>query len=890
MGFFSQYDSQSASDSGCSGSQSSSDDDEVSPAASLVPAKRDKKGGRGDGTPVFLASWLVKYPWLECSVPYQVAEQTVTMQKPGRANAKTGLTTVKKVNYVLAPPEAMWKCRVCSDPTLSQLGALSSNEKLSSTGHRHDTIKRADRFASHGADARHIHLMNVELASLHGNADGIMLPAKLTVTLTTDEELLAGFFVNVYYTARNEGSLMNVEPLRQLSMYHGVQMPLKQTHYQVVEICQAWADVYRDVQEELIIANDDIFGITGDGSADGAGIEWEAMGLCLIGDDGKPNQHFFELEEVDLEASRDNESPDSQALLCTYGNAFQRRLPRLADFMKTGRTWTDCTPGAALDGASVNMGKYEGLKALLETKAPWLVTVHAVAHRVELATAVAFNEVPYYRTDFDSVTREVYSTINKSPKTRANCKKIAEDLDSDRFVSLCRLHGIRWQRALQRAVKAVFTDWRVLCIDFQERGKKQTRQAALSQDSRGKYLRTPVADFKNVTYSRKFQGSGWHTGQIKAVLPTNGNDFDLEEACLKGVYQDKHVEFLHKAELLDLLEADDPELAQNSLYKLYSGVADGQYLCTLGFMIDVRTILAELSELCQRGTLLAADVNLKLEAVRDRIISLQEKPGPTENAISSKFDTERELYRGIAVPHWKDGRKQYLVDRKRYLKKLLEVLGGEGMTGVLHDNMNTLLNVPAYPINDHQAMLDHGQEAIAELARHFHHFFKFGRRADGIESVEEMIPKLQLQWTCVMRAVRKDAYALKRKGLHTYQPSELIAHINLKLGHLYPELCFLLKVCVKVPLDTSCCERWISLLNRLKSKTRNRLSNTLLQNLMFICANGPANLKGLPVQAALKKWRAGQKRGRYQGKWKADHEAVVSYMARRFGVGDSDSD
>ena len=31
-------------------------------------------------------------------------------------------------------------------------------------------------------------------------------------------------------------------------------------------------------------------------------------------------------------------------------------------------------------------------------------------------------------------------------------------------------------------------------------------------------------------------------------------------------------------------------------------------------------------------------------------------------------------------------------------------------------------------------------------------------------------------------------------------------------------LAYLLKICLKVPLDTSCCERWFSLMNRLKSK------------------------------------------------------------------------
>ena len=328
-----------------------------------------KRGGNDDGEARFIASWLVDYPWLVCSQNYTIAEQEIEPALPTeKRHKRRGKTAygashkVKRQSYVLAPPEALWKCVCCTDGSISQLGALSNNDFLSTCGVRHGSVRHCDKMSKHGTDKKHLHLYSMYMAITLGDGSHKGLPMKLnTKMLSTDDELLAKFFVNVYYTSRWEGSLTNVEGSRQLCMYHGVQMPKKLTaHYMVVEIVQAWADIYREEQNQRVAKNENVFGCNGDGSTDVAGTEWEVIGLCIMDDDGKPTNEFFELEEVDLESSKDHESPDAQALMCTYGNAFQRRLPHLADFSKTGKTWTDHVPGMSLDGASVTLGSMRG--------------------------------------------------------------------------------------------------------------------------------------------------------------------------------------------------------------------------------------------------------------------------------------------------------------------------------------------------------------------------------------------------------------------------------------------------------------------------------------------------------------------------------------------------
>ena len=61
----------------------------------------------------------------------------------------------------------------------------------------------------------------------------------------------------------------------------------------ICEILQAHADVLRDSQDIRIMSmNDDIIGLTGDGSTDAAAEDQEAIGIVLL-KDGLPTNEFL---------------------------------------------------------------------------------------------------------------------------------------------------------------------------------------------------------------------------------------------------------------------------------------------------------------------------------------------------------------------------------------------------------------------------------------------------------------------------------------------------------------------------------------------------------------------------------------------------------------------
>ena len=116
----------------------------------------------------------------------------------------------------------------------------------------------------------------------------------------------------------------------------------------------------------------------------------------------------------------------------------------------------------------------------------------------------------------------------------------------------------------------------------------------------------------------------------------------------------------------------------------------------------------------------------------------------------------------------------------------------------------------------------------------------------------------------------------RAQSLHKLTPKQM--WVKVTSNEEYPALSRLMKLLLKVPLDTSCCERWFSLMNRLKDKYRNRMSDVLLQNLMMICAHGPIHAKDFDMAAAVTKWKTQTSRGRYTGAWKEEMAPVANHM------------
>ncbi|CAL9699785.1 unnamed protein product [Knipowitschia caucasica] len=142
------------------------------------------------------------------------------------------------------------------------------------------------------------------------------------------------------------------------------------------------------------------------------------------------------------------------------------------------------------DGASVMLGKHNGVAALLKRQIPHLTEQHCVAHREDLGIDDAWKDVPLMR-DVETLLRTVYSTFSRSTVKRSKMEDLANLLDED-TLSFRPLNEVRWLSRHQ-AVNAVLRNYTVL----QEFYKRELTE---NRDPVAKYCYKKLSDSKfNVT-------------------------------------------------------------------------------------------------------------------------------------------------------------------------------------------------------------------------------------------------------------------------------------------------------------------------------------------------------------------------------------------------------
>ena len=105
--------------------------------------------------------------------------------------------------------------------------------------------------------------------------------------------------------------------------------------------------------------------------------------------------------------------------------------------------------GMSTDGASVMLGKNNGVYAKLKELQPSLVAIHCMAHRLELSYKDGVKDLPLYNklTLFMS---NVYTFYKRSSLNKSMLKRSAASLDMNLRMPL-RIGGTRWVQHLLNA-------------------------------------------------------------------------------------------------------------------------------------------------------------------------------------------------------------------------------------------------------------------------------------------------------------------------------------------------------------------------------------------------------------------------------------------------------
>uniref|UniRef100_A0AAZ1X1X8 C17orf113 probable zinc finger domain-containing protein n=1 Tax=Oreochromis aureus TaxID=47969 RepID=A0AAZ1X1X8_OREAU len=116
-------------------------------------------------------------------------------------------------------------------------------------------------------------------------------------------------------------------------------------------------------------------------------------------------------------------------------------------------TWKKKVVCANFDGAAVMMGEKTGVAGRLKQRIPHIITIHCVAHKLELAVLDSVKGCEYL-VKFEDTLKTIFKMYYYSPKKRRELTEISELLN-ERLAHFSGLKSTRWLPSRLRCLKAV---------------------------------------------------------------------------------------------------------------------------------------------------------------------------------------------------------------------------------------------------------------------------------------------------------------------------------------------------------------------------------------------------------------------------------------------------
>ncbi|XP_046583689.1 zinc finger protein 862-like [Haliotis rubra] len=126
------------------------------------------------------------------------------------------------------------------------------------------------------------------------------------------------------------------------------------------------------------------------------------------------------------------------------------------------------------DGASLMTGRKFGVAKFLQDDSPHVVNIHCVAHRLNLCTSKAADEVEYVGKVFQKTLTDLFYYFKKSACRVAELAEVQKLLD-DPQIKVKEVHEIRWF-AMYNALFTVYKTWRSLLRYVKKIDKRSSKE------------------------------------------------------------------------------------------------------------------------------------------------------------------------------------------------------------------------------------------------------------------------------------------------------------------------------------------------------------------------------------------------------------------------------
>ncbi|KAJ4948497.1 hypothetical protein JOQ06_020031 [Pogonophryne albipinna] len=156
--------------------------------------------------------------------------------------------------------------------------------------------------------------------------------------------------------------------------------------------------------------------------------------------------------------------------------------------------WKRKLVGMACDGAPVNLGRKNSVATRVKENAECVVTVHCVAHRLELAILQAIKDNRPL-DDLKDIQKKIHKHYQYSPKVLREVKSIATSLET-KVLKPNRVDGTRWTPHMQRALEVLATSYEVLLSHFEHVAEARPCEATAEVRGRAAFLRNRLRDYR----------------------------------------------------------------------------------------------------------------------------------------------------------------------------------------------------------------------------------------------------------------------------------------------------------------------------------------------------------------------------------------------------------
>uniref|UniRef100_A0A8C5P9S0 TTF-type domain-containing protein n=1 Tax=Leptobrachium leishanense TaxID=445787 RepID=A0A8C5P9S0_9ANUR len=255
-----------------------------------------------------------------------------------------------------------------------------------------------------------------------------------------------------YYVAKSEKPFRDFMDL--LTLAAKLYVPILQKYGNDVQCKQFIHYIAKIIRESLVanIKKSTFVGIMIDGSTDQTSTEHANVYVRYVSE-GNIKEDFL----------------GTIALASATAQGYLKGLTAFLDSLHLDYRGTPWVAGLGTDGAASMLGHKSGLAVQMKDICPQIISIHCVAHRLQLAVLDVCKEVPYLQT-FDDVVRRVFKYYHGSAKCLQQLKEVSKSLSEEILK--------RWLCSKVDALRAFLQNWKTVVTHFEQISTEGTTDSA----------------------------------------------------------------------------------------------------------------------------------------------------------------------------------------------------------------------------------------------------------------------------------------------------------------------------------------------------------------------------------------------------------------------------